>query len=75
MMKKLLVLVLALATTFIVACGDNHDSRLTDADVVCLKRLNMGLSCGAATGSGATTTATQTVTVTTTNTSTSTTTI
>lgn len=67
-MKKLpLVLVLAFAATFIVACGDNKDPRISDRGAVCLKVLEMGGSCGPTTGGTTTATATSTVTVTQTN--------
>jgi len=70
-MKKLpLVLVLAFATAFMVACGEDKDPRISDADAVCLKMLRAGYPCtpnGSGGGGTTTTTTTSTVTVTQTN--------
>jgi hypothetical protein len=68
-MRKLpLVLVLTFATVFMVACGEDKDPRISDADAVCLKILRNGGTCGNMGGGGtATTTTTSTVTVTQTN--------
>jgi hypothetical protein len=64
---------LAGATTMLVACGDdNKDSRLSDADVLCLKVQRQGGSCNPnqtnTSGSTNTVTQTQTSTVTVTRT-------
>jgi hypothetical protein len=68
-MKKLpLALVLAFATVFMVACGDDKDPRISDADAVCLKVLRAGGTCGNMNGGGGATTATTTSTVTVTQT-------
>lgn len=67
-MRKLpLALALAFATVFMVACGEDKDPRISDADAVCLKQLRMGGTCGNGSGTATTTTATSTVTVTQTN--------
>lgn len=68
-MKKLpLALVLTFACLFIVACGEDKDPRISDADAVCLKILRNGGTCGNMSGGGgSTTTTTSTVTVTQTN--------
>lgn len=67
-MKKLpLALVLTFACVFMVACGEDKDPRISDADAVCLKILRAGGTCGSGGGGTATTTTTSTVTVTQTN--------
>lgn len=67
-MRKLpLALVLAFATVFMVACGEDKDPRISDADAVCLKILRNGGTCTSGGGSTATATTTSTVTVTQTN--------
>jgi len=57
---------LSLATLLTVACGDEGDKRISDADALCLKMIRNGGTCAGqnATGSTATTTTTQTATVT-----------
>jgi hypothetical protein len=67
-MRKLpLALVLTFATIFMVACGEDKDPRISDADAVCLKILRAGGTCGSGSGGTTTTTTTSTVTVTQTN--------
>lgn len=67
-MRKLpLALVLTFAAVFMVACGEDKDPRISDADAVCLKILRNGGTCGSMTGGTTTTTTTSTVTVTATN--------
>jgi hypothetical protein len=65
-----LVAALSLATVFMVACGEEKDSRISDADALCLKMLRNGGNCGGAAGGGSTATATTTVSTTVTNSST-----
>lgn len=66
--KKLpLLAALIFATGFIVACGDDKDPRISDADALCLKMIKNGGTCGGNTNSSSTavnTTSTVTVTVT-----------
>jgi hypothetical protein len=65
--KHLFITVLGLLTVSLVGCGDNNDKRLSDADVACVKLLQMGRSCGGVNGAPvgtATVTATSTVTIT-----------
>lgn len=69
--KKLpLVLALSLATVFIIACGDEQDKRISDADAICLKTIRAGGTCGNTSNGSGTTTQTQTSTVTVTQTTT-----
>lgn len=60
-----LVAALSLATVFMVACGEEKDSRISDADALCLKMLRAGGNCGGTAAGGAgSTTATVSTTVT-----------
>jgi hypothetical protein len=64
-MKKLCILTLmALATTFVVACSQDTGQQMSDADRICLNRMEAGLSCTGTGTTGSGTTTTQTVTVT-----------
>ncbi|RZA09396.1 MAG: hypothetical protein EOP11_01830 [Proteobacteria bacterium] len=71
--KLPLIAALTLATVFMVACGEEKDSRISDADALCLKILKNGGTCGGTTGSN--TTATTTISTTVTNSTTNTVTI
>lgn len=65
-----LLAALTLATTFLVACGDEgKDPRISDADALCLKIMRNGGTC-AGQSVGGTSTATVTNTQTQTNTTT-----
>ena len=64
-----LVAALSLATVFLVACGDEKDPRISDADALCLKIMRNGGTC-AGQSVGGTSTATVTNTQTQTNTQT-----
>jgi hypothetical protein len=61
-----LVAALSFATLFIIACGDDKDPRISDADALCLKILRNGGTCGpnGAAGGGSTAPSQTTVTVT-----------
>lgn len=66
-----LVAALSLATIFLVSCDDGKDTRISDADAMCLKMLRNGGNCGGANGAtGGTSTVTNTATTTVTNSST-----
>ncbi|RYZ96769.1 MAG: hypothetical protein EOP11_22980 [Proteobacteria bacterium] len=73
--KLPLIAALTLATVFMVACGEEKDARISDADALCLKILKNGGTCGGTTGSAANATATTTLSTTVTNSTTNTVTI